>query len=127
MSIFKQIQQRVSSNVALYSLLFLKFNTYVCLLQDVDFYISSVGTCQHKIGYFCSSKGFIHGGGDTLFSRVDADGFFWQKHFGKTCKPLPSNLFLYDNLNDYNSSYNAHIEKVIKYLDTSEYLDNCLI
>jgi len=125
--IYSQIQQRLSKHINLYSLLFLKFNTYVCLLQGVDLYISSIGTCQHKIGYFCSAAGLIHGGGETLFSKVNEEGFFWQKHFGDTCKPIPKEAFVYENINDYNSDYSANISEVIKFIDTSVHVTDVLI
>lgn len=117
--IFIDIQKKLP-HINLKSLIFIDLITYINRVRYVDFYISHIGTLQHKIGYFSEARGLIHGGADKLIGNWK-DLWYNSSHFGKTVQRYSDECVTYEN-NTYNSSYSLHCKQCNEFL--KEYLKN---
>lgn len=113
---YLQICERLESvnlkHIKTYSLIFEPIDTFIQYAQYVDFYISHVGTLQHKLGYFSNANGVVHGGGESHHVATDKEGWYWGAHFGKKCTVLDTSLFNYVDIKNYISNYTADLKKV---------------
>ncbi len=111
LQICERLKQVGLGNIKIYSLIFEPIDIFITYAQYVNYYISHVGTCQHKSGYFSNAIGVVHGGGESKFVQKDKDGWYWGAHFGKKCTCLDNNMFTYDDINSYTSNYIADLSK----------------
>lgn len=120
--VYLQIQERLVqakiNNIEIYSLIFEPIQTFIAYAQNVNYYVSHVGTCQHKLGYFSNANGVVHGGGDSKFVSKDKDGWYWGDHFKQKCTCLDNDFFVYDDKTNYNSNYTADLIKVANWAKT---------
>ena len=107
--IFKQISERLNG-IRVHSLIFTDIKTFINYAMYVNYYVSHIGTCQHKLGYFSKATGVVHGGGECERSKTDANGWYWSAHFGNVCRKIDNYCFEYDNVQSYNSDYVARLD-----------------
>ncbi len=111
--IFSNIQKALP-NINIKSLIFIDLVTYINSVRYVDFYVSHIGTLQHKIGFFSNARGLIHGGADKLIGDWQ-DLWYNASHFGKTVQRFSDECIVYEN-NTYNSSYKLKIKECMLFL-----------
>ncbi len=117
--IFSNIQKALP-NINIKSLIFIDLVTYINSVRYVDFYVAHIGTLQHKIGYFSSARGLIHGGADKLKGNWK-ELWYHSSHYGKTVQRYSDECVTYEN-STYNSSYTLHCKQCNDFL--KEYLKN---